>query len=48
MEGNHHLYIQCFAPIELATFIRQRHLNNDLTAHNTRYHLKKGPDGTSI
>ena len=47
-EGGHHLRIQCSTPTELAVFMRNRHLNSDSTAHNSLYHLQKGPDGTSI
>ena len=47
-EGGHHLRIQCSTPIELATFMRKRHLNSDSTAHNSLYHLQKDLDGTSI
>ena len=48
VKGNHHLHIQCSASTKLAAFIRKRHLNSYLTAHNTLYHLQKGPNGTSI
>ena len=48
VEGNHHLHIKCFAPTKLAAFMRKRHLNNDSIAHNTLYHLQKGPNGTNI
>jgi len=34
--------------IELAAFMRKRHLNNDSTTHNSLYHPQKGPDETSI
>ena len=48
VEGNNHLHIQCSASTELAAFMRKIHLNNDTTAHNTLYHLQKGPNGTNI
>ena len=47
-ESNHHLYIQCSAPIELTTFMRKRYLNSDSKACNSLYHLQKGPNGTII
>ena len=47
-EGGDHLHIQYFVPIELAAFIRKKHMNCDFTAHNSLYHLQKGPYGTSI
>ena len=47
-EGGHHLRIQQSTPIELATFMRKRHLNSDSTGHNSLYHLQKDLDGTSI
>ena len=28
--------------------MKKRHLNSDSTAHNSLYHLQKGPNGTSI
>ena len=46
--GGHYLHIQYSTPTELATFTRKRHLNSDLTAHKSLYHLQKGLDGTSI
>ena len=47
-EGGHHFRIQYFALIELAAFMRKRHLNSDSTAQNSLYHLQKGLDGTNI
>ena len=47
-KGGRYFYIQCSAPIELAAFMRKRHLNSDSTAHSSLYLLLKGLDGTSI
>ena len=43
-----HPHSMLSAPTKLVVFMTKRHLNSDSTAHNSLYHLKKGPNGTSI